>query len=338
MACHHTRPTVHNAISLGKRVIKRGFEERLPSRLRGISKEPYVRRSDPPIGLAAPLRTFSLKHKSRKEKKMQRQISQAALAGLIAVMLLSLATVASAYNDATALTGTVVNVNHDLNYITVRDDVTGKNFKIDTRNMNTRQSIDVWNLRAGDRVSATGAWSKSDTFRADRVMLPAARALNRIANGVTGVVETVNRDLNYFTMRDSATGRSVKVDVRRMDARRSVNVWQLRNGDLVTVNGKWAKNDRSRFRADFVNFANQAPMASGMSSPNVITGVVESVNRDLNYVTLRNDATGLPVKIDVRDMDTRRSVNVWRLRTGDRITINGTWADRDRFKAEMVAF
>jgi len=268
---------------------------------------------------------------------MQRKTSQAALISIIAAMLLSLAAVAAAYDDDTALTGTVVSVNRDLNYISVRDDVTGKTFKIDTRSMNARRSIDVWNLRAGDRLSATGAWSNNDTFRADRVMAPAPRALNRITNGLTGTVESVNRDLKYITVRDQATGQIVKVDVRKMDPRRSVNVWQLRNGDLVTANGKWTRN-RGSFRADFVNFGDNAPMTSGSSSPNVIVGTVESVNRDLNYFTVRDSATGQPVKIDVRDMDTRRSVNVWNLRTGDRITINGSWADHDRFKAEMVGF
>lgn len=268
---------------------------------------------------------------------MQRNTSQAAIATVIAMMLLSLAGVAAAYDDDTALTGTVVNVNRDLNYVTVRDDVTGKSFKIDTRSMIARTSIDVWNLRAGDRVSATGAWASDETFRAVRVTAPAPRALNRMANGLTGTVESVNRDLKYITLRDQATGQSVKVDVRKMDARRSVNVWQLNNGDVVTVNGKWANNKRGDFRADFVNFGNSVPMASGTSSRNVISGVVQSANRDLNYFTVRDDATGQPVKIDVRDMDTRRSVNVWKLRTGDRITVNGSWAN-DRFKADMVGF
>ena len=45
------------------------------------------------------------------------------------------------------------------------------------------------------------------------------------------------------------------------------------------------------------------------------------------------------VKIDVREMDTRRSPNVWNLRAGDRITVNGSWApNHDRFQAEMVRF
>lgn len=270
---------------------------------------------------------------------MQKKISQAALATVMVAMLLSLASVATAatYNDASALTGTVINVNRDLNYVTVRDDVTGKSFKIDTRSMNTRGSIDVWNLRAGDRVSATGDWSNNETFRAAHIMAPTPRALNRISTGLTGTVENVNRKLKYITVRDQATGQPIRVDVRTIDTRRSVNVWQLRTGELVTVNGAWANNNHERYRADFVNFENYAPMTSGTNSPNVINGTVESVNRDLNYFIVRDTATGQPVKIDVRDMDTRRSVNVWNLRTGDRVTVNGAW-NHDRFKAEMVGF
>src|SRR5207249_3510168 len=149
--------------------------------------------------VAAALRSWS-PCMSGKEKKMQRKTSRAALITAIAAMLLSLAGVAAAYDDDTALTGTVINV---------------------------------------------------------------------------------NRDLNYVTVRDQATGQSVKVDVRRMDTRRSVNVWQLRTGELVTVNGRWANKNNGNFRADFVNFAgNSASMTSGSSSPNVIIGTVESVNRE----------------------------------------------------------
>lgn len=270
---------------------------------------------------------------------MQFENRQRALVMIVAASLFSLAVAAVAFDEPTALTGTVVSVNRDLNYITVRDDASGRNFKVDTRSMNSRRSIDVWNLRAGDHISATGAWENADTYRADRVMSASGRALNRLANGVTGTVEEVNRDLNYVTVRDAATGRSVKIDVRRMDTRRSVNVWQLRNGETVTANGTWAKN--GTFRADFVNFGNNGPMASGYGyeSPNMISGTVEAVNRDLNYVTVRNDATGQPIKIDVRQMDTRRSVNVWNLRTGDHINVTGAWTrDRDRFQAEMVKF
>jgi hypothetical protein len=274
-----------------------------------------------------------------KENKMQPKPRQLALTILMAAALLSLASIVVAVtSEATALTGTVVSVNRDLNFITVRDDVTGRTFKIDTRAMNGKRSIDVWSLRAGDRISATGAWANSETYRADRVMFANRQALNRLANGVTGTVEEVNRDLNYITIRDDATGQNVKVDVRKMDTRRSVNVWQLRNGDVVTAYGKWAKK-RGTLRADFVNFGSTTPMTSGLSSPNVLSGTVDTVNRDLNYFTLRDDATGQTVKIDVRQMDARRSVNVWNLRAGDHITVDGSWTPgRDLFQAEMVRF
>ena len=67
-----------------------------------------------------------------------------------------------------------------------------------------------------------------------------------------------------------------------------------------------------------------------------LTGTVVSVNRRLNYITIRNDATRRNVKIDVRDMNTRRSVNVWRLRRGQRITVTGGWEDHNTFSARTV--
>ena len=267
---------------------------------------------------------------------MQLQARMRTLTLFIAVALMSLAGIALAIDQSTALTGTVISVNRDLNFVTVRDDVTGRNFKVDTRNLTGRRSIDLGSLRAGDRISATGQWENSDTWRANRVMF-ANQAGGRMANGLTGTVEDINRDLNYITVRDQSSGQIVKVDVRNMDTRRSVNVWQLRNGDVVMSHGKWAKN--GTFRADFVNFNTTMPMSSGADSPYALTGTVETVNRDLNYFILRDDSSGQPVKIDVRQMDTRRSPNVWNLRTGDRITVNGTWAPgRDRFQAEMVRF
>jgi uncharacterized protein DUF5666 len=275
---------------------------------------------------------------------MKLQTRRSAITAILAVALLSLATVAGAvnYNQANGLTGTVVSTNHDLNYITVRDDVTGRNFKVDTRQMvnNGRHNIDVWNLRAGDRVTATGSWENSDTFQATHVMQASAAALSRLANGITGTVQDVNRDLNYITILDPSTNLVTKVDVRHIDTRRSVNVWDLRTGDLVTAHGTIAKN--GNFRADFVNFSSSVPMASGgynANTVNVLSGTVDSVNRDLNYFILRNDVTGQPVKIDVREMDTRRSVNVWNLRAGDRITVSGSWAPQnDRFQAATVNF
>jgi hypothetical protein len=65
---------------------------------------------------------------------------------------------------------------------------------------------------------------------------------------------------------------------------------------------------------------------------------VQSVHRDLNYVTVRDDATGASVKIDVRSMNTDHSVNVWRLRPGDHVSVNGGWENRDTFSANSVNY
>jgi hypothetical protein len=79
-------------------------------------------------------------------------------------------------------------------------------------------------------------------------------------------------------------------------------------------------------------------MTSGAGASNFINGTVQSVNRDLNYVSVRDDVTGRIVKVDVRRMDTRRSVNVWQLRPGDRVATSGTWEKGDTFQADRVNF
>ncbi|HEX7191492.1 MAG TPA: hypothetical protein VF381_07950 [Thermoanaerobaculia bacterium] len=69
-----------------------------------------------------------------------------------------------------------------------------------------------------------------------------------------------------------------------------------------------------------------------------LTGTVQYVNRHYNYIDMRADGTGRMVRIDVRNMDTRGSVNVWRLRTGDHINVTGGWEGRGHFQADRVFF
>lgn len=241
------------------------------------------------------------------------------------------------YSSANMISGIVQSSNRNLNYITVRNQATGQDVKIDVRQMDTRQSVDVWRLRAGDRIVANGGWENRDTFQANRVNFSTMQPSSAVnPNGITGIVQSSNRKLNYITVRDQATGRNVKIDVRRMDTRQSVNVWQLRNGDTVFVSGGWSNSDT--FQANRVNRSTYQPMTSATGAANLVTGTVDSVNRDLNYVTIRNDATGQMVKIDVRSMNTRQSVNVWQLRPGDRITVNGGWEKNDTFRASTVNF
>ena len=237
------------------------------------------------------------------------------------------------------VSGPVVSTNRDLNYFTIRDQ-SGANIKIDVRGMDTGSSINVWQLRPGDVIAVNGGWTNGNTFRASTVSYSSYRPTTNV-NASTydtlfGTVTKVNRNLKFVTVRDQS-GNEVKVDVRKMDTRQSVNVWDLKAGDPLVVNGAWTK--KNTFRANRVNVANYQSMTSGYgSTANFINGTVQSVNRDLGYVTVRDDATGNIIKIDVRKMDTRRSVNVWQLRTGDRIATSGTWENRDTFQADRVNF
>jgi hypothetical protein len=116
----------------------------------------------------------------------------------------------------------------------------------------------------------------------------------------------------------------------------------IRIGDQVRIGGVVTGDV---VNADYVAFAGEPayttdPMyrAVPFGSSGWMSGTVTSVNRHLNYITLRDDSTGLPVNIDVRNMDTKHSVNVWRTRAGDHISVNGSWENRDTFSAGRVQY
>ena len=116
----------------------------------------------------------------------------------------------------------------------------------------------------------------------------------------------------------------------------------LRIGDQVRisgiVSGDIVNGDYVAFAGD-TGYAND-PWYRGVpyGQTGWMSGTVIDINRRLNFITIRDDASGLPVKIDVRNMDTRRSVNVWRTHRGDHISVNGSWENRDRFKALRVQY
>jgi hypothetical protein len=64
----------------------------------------------------------------------------------------------------------------------------------------------------------------------------------------------------------------------------------------------------------------------------------ERVDRHLGYLSIRDDASGTLVKIDVRHMNVRHPVNIWAARAGDHISINGSWENRDTFDARLVEY
>lgn len=97
--------------------------------------------------------------------------------------------------------------------------------------------------------------------------------------------------------------------------------------------------------ADYIAFSGEPAYTSDPAYRGVpygssgwMSGTVINVNRRLNYVTIRDDASGLPVKVDVRNMDTKRSVNVWRTRPGDHISVNGSWSNHDTFNSSIIQY
>jgi hypothetical protein len=116
----------------------------------------------------------------------------------------------------------------------------------------------------------------------------------------------------------------------------------IRMGSMVRIGGVV---NGDVVNADFIAFSGEPtyttdPMYRGVpfGQTGWLSGTVMSVNRRLNFVTIRDDASGVPVKIDVRNMDTKRSVNVWKTRAGDHISVNGSWENRDTFDGARVQY
>ena len=90
--------------------------------------------------------------------------------------------------------------------------------------------------------------------------------------------------------------------------------------------------------SDYRPYNNGQPMYSNAPDSAAMSGTVQSVNRHYNYFEMRADGTGRMIRVDVRNMDTRGSVNVWRLRPGDHVNVTGGWENRGRWQADRVFF
>ncbi|HUJ16189.1 MAG TPA: hypothetical protein VL284_20535 [Thermoanaerobaculia bacterium] len=69
-----------------------------------------------------------------------------------------------------------------------------------------------------------------------------------------------------------------------------------------------------------------------------MSATVTSINRHLGYMWVRDDSTGVTYKVDVRHMNTRRPVNVWGIRKGDHISVDGNWENRNTFDAVRIEY
>ena len=149
-----------------------------------------------------------------------------------------------------------------------------------------------------------------------------------VADGAGYRVTLDNGGYSYWVPADRINERNVRIgDFVRLDG--------YGNNGLVTVDSlAWLGGPN--YNPDYRPYYGQ-PMYS--SAPDgALTGVVQYVNRHYNYLDMRADGTGRMVRVDLRNMDTRGSVNVWRLRPGERINVTGGWEQRGRFQADRVFF
>lgn len=68
------------------------------------------------------------------------------------------------------MSGTVLDSNRHLGYLTIRDDQTGRTETIDVRHMDRGRPVNVWGIRSGDHISVLGNWENHDRFDAQRIM------------------------------------------------------------------------------------------------------------------------------------------------------------------------
>ena len=116
----------------------------------------------------------------------------------------------------------------------------------------------------------------------------------------------------------------------------------IRLGDQVriggTVNGDVVNADYVAFSGEPTYTRDPSYRSVPFGSSGWMSGTVTRLHQHYHYLTMRDDATGLPVKVDVRNLDERRSVNVWRTRPGDHISVLGSWENRDTFEANRVEY
>ena len=160
-------------------------------------------------------------------------------------------------------------------------------------------------------------------YRSDRLTTQ-GRITSMVSEGDRFRVTLDHGAYTYFVPRSTARAADLRIGSR-------VRLGGIVNGDFVTV-------DVLAFPGDphYVNDPYYQAVPRG--SNGWMSGTVERVNRHLGYMTIREDSTGNFVKIDVRHINMRRPINVWDIRTGDHITVNGGWENRDTFDATRVEY
>jgi hypothetical protein len=163
--------------------------------------------------------------------------------------------------------------------------------------------------------------------------LPAYRA-DRIST--QGTITNVTRvgDMYQVTLNHGGYVYSVPVSM--------VGTHDIRVGDQIRVGGVITGDSVT---SDYVAFSGTPAYARDPSYLGVpygqsgwLSGTVTRLHQHYGYLEFKDDATGLPMKVDVRKMDEKHSVNVWRAQPGDHINVLGSWENRETFRADRVVY
>jgi hypothetical protein len=162
-----------------------------------------------------------------------------------------------------------------------------------------------------------------DAYRGDRISTQ-GRITSIQLDGDMYRVMLNHGDYTYLVPVATVQNRGLQVGDRvRFDG--------IVNGDLVNTDLVAMPGD-ARYEHD--------PMYRTVpyGSSGWMSATVQSVNRHMGYLTVRDDATGGVFKVDVRHMDRNRPINVWAIRPGDHISVNGGWENRDTFNAVRIEY
>ena len=171
-------------------------------------------------------------------------------------------------------------------------------------------------------LMSTAAFAQ-DTYRPDRI-------------STQGRITSITREGNMYRVTLNHGGYTYLVpvnDVRNRD---------LRVGDRVRldgfVNGDVVNTNLIAWQGEPAYAVDPMYQSVPFGQSGWMSGTVQRTDRHLGYLVVRDDASGRNFKVDVRHMDLRHPVNIWGIRAGDHISVNGSWENRDTFNAMRVEY
>jgi hypothetical protein len=170
---------------------------------------------------------------------------------------------------------------------------------------------------------STAAFAQNTVYRADRISTQ-GRVTSVIRQGDMYQVTLNHGGYTYLVPVSTVNGRTLQVgDHVRIDG---------------LVNGEVVNSDMLALQGEPAYVTDPAYRTVPYGSSGWMTGTVQRVDRHLGYLVIKDDATGIDNKIDVRHMDLRKPVNVWGIKAGDHISVSGSWENRQTFNATRIEY